>query len=256
MNTLSKIMMVAILLLIGGNLWQWYNPRQIVGKGKVVYLPGEEKKVIVYDLPGGNQSATVKASQEFKQATKEARELIATVKSIPDLENTEKIASLTKANMKMQIDMDASKMTVNDLEQQKKTWTDKFNTITVDNSKNTSSAIANVDPIIATVEKREKFYLPKELYTVITSENPSAKFYGMESYTFKNPRQKDFIELNLKLQGLYVNNTLIPYGGAELIFNPDGKLKPIAGYGYFYNHLSGKLIPYWSAGLQFNLIRF
>lgn len=247
---------IALLVSIGANIWQYYHPREITGKGKVVYLPGEEKKVIVYDLPDGTQSATVKASQEYRQATKEARELLATVKSIPDLENTEKIASLTKANMQLQIDMDASKMTVNDLEQQKKTWVDKWNTVSVDNSKNTSSVISNVDPIVATVEKREKFYKPKDFYTVITSENTSAKFYGMESYTFKNPRQKDFVELNLVVQGLVLNKTVIPYGGAELVFNPDGKLKPIASGGYFYDHISGKFYPYWSLGAQFNLIRF
>lgn len=254
MNTIIKILGIALILSIGVNLWQYYHPREITSKGKVVYLPGEEKKVIVYDLPDATQSATVKASQEYRQATKEAWELLATVKSIPDLENTEKIASLTKANMQLQIDMDASKMTVNDLEKQKKTWVDKWNTVNVDNSKNTSSVISNVDPIVATVEKREKFYKPKELYTVITSQNPSAKFFGLESYTFKNPRQKDFLELNLKLQGLYVDQTLTPYGGAELLFNPDGKFKPIVGYGYFYK--DNKLFPYFLGGLQYNLIRF
>lgn len=95
-----------------------------------------------------------------------------------------------------------------------------------------------------------------ESYTVITSENPSVKFYGLESYQFKNPRQKDFVELNLKIQGLYLNENIIPYGGAELLFNPDGRLKPIVGYGYFYDRFSGKIYPYWMGGLQFNLLRF
>lgn len=256
MSMLTKIIAIIAILSIGFNLWQWYNPREIPAKGKVVYLPGEERKVIVYDNPDGTQSATVKASQEYKQATKEARELIAAVKGIPDLESVDKIAALTGAKMNLELELNAAKMTVNDVEKQRKTWEDKYNKVIVDNSTNTASVTSEVNPIIATVEKREAFYKPKESYTVVTSKNPAVKFYGLESYQFKNPRPKDFVELNLKLQGLYINKTLIPYAGAELLFNPDGRLKPLVGYGYFYDPISGKFMPYGMAGMQLNLIRF
>lgn len=88
-----------------------------------------------------------------------------------------------------------------------------------------------------------------------TSENPPVKFYGVESYQFKNPKQKDFMELNAKVQGLYFpKQMIVPYVGAELIFNPDGRLKPVIEYGYFYDNKN--LYPYWVGGVQVNVIRF
>src|SRR5690606_5886046 len=139
MSTLTKIIAIIAILSIGFNLWQWYHPREIPAKGKVVYLPGEERKVIVYDNADGTQSATVKASQEYKQATKEARELIAAVKGIPDLESVDKIAALTGAKMNLELELNAAKMTVNDVEKQRKTWEDKYNKVIVDNATNTAS---------------------------------------------------------------------------------------------------------------------
>lgn len=256
MNTVIKILAIFLLISIGVNIWQWINPRTIKAKAEIVYLPGEEKKVIIYSLPDGNQSATVQNSKEYEKATKEARELLETVKSIPDLENEKKITSLISANMKLELGMSEKDMAINDKEKELKQWKDKFNTINLNNNSNEITVSSEVSPKIATTEKREKFYLPKQNYTVITSENPAVKFYGLESYTFKNPKQKDFVELNLKLQGLYFNESLIPYGGVELLFNPDGKFKPIFGYGYFYNNSVQIFEPYFMGGIQYNLIRF
>lgn len=255
-NTVSTILLGLLVVSIGFNLYQYYFPRVEKQKGDIIYLPGEKESTIIYRLPEGNQSATVKQTEDYAKKTQNAQDLIASVKGIPDLENEKKITQLIAANMKLQLDLTAKDMTLNDTEKQRKTWEDKYNSVTVDNSNNTASVISEVSPKIATVDKRDKFYLPKETYTVITSENPAIKFYGLESYQFKNPRQKDFVELNLKVQGLYLNEIIIPYGGAELIFNPDGKLKPIAGYGYFYNNHDAAFYPYFMAGLQFNLIRF
>lgn len=256
MKTLFKIVSVIAIISLGVNIWQWYNPRVVIGDGKVVYMPGAEIPAIVYDLPNGTQSVTVKNSPEYKQATQQAQEMKELVKYIPDLENTDKIASLTQAKMQLELKLSEKDMTLNDLQKQRKTWEDKYNSVTVDNSTNDVAVTSEVSPIIATVDKREAFYKPKESYTVISSPNTSVKFYGLESFTFKNPKPKDFVELNLKLEGLLLNKSVIPFGGAELVFNPDGKLKPVIGYGYYYDNASGKPIPYWAGGLQFNLLRF
>lgn len=256
MNTLIKILSLALLLSLAGNIWQHFHPRIIKPKAEIVYLPGEEKKVIVYDLPGGTQAATVKTSKEYERATKEAKELLKTVKSIPDLENEKRVTSLIAANMRLELKLSENQMILNDKEKQLKQWKDDHNSVSVNNSTNEVAVTSEISPKVVSSEKRPKFYKPKESYTTITSPNPSAKFYGLESYTFKNPKAKDVLEFNLKFQGLFINKEIIPYGGAELLINPDGKLKPIIGYGYFYDYGSGKLIPYWMGGLQLNLLRF
>lgn len=253
---IAYILLGLLMTSLGVNVYQYYFPRIEKVPENVIYLPGEKENTIVYKNPDGSQSATVKNVPDYAQKTQNAHELLKSVKGIPDLGDKDKITSLIAANMKLELSLNESQMVANDKDKQVKQWQDKYNTVTVDNLNNTSKVVSEVSPKIATTEKREHLFAPKESYTTITSENTSVKFYGTEAYTFKNPKQKDFVELNLTVQGLYLNKTIIPYGGAELLFNPDGKLKPVVGYGYFYDHNSGKLDPYWMGGLQFNLIRF
>lgn len=250
-NLITSILAVLLMLSAGLNVYWYYWPRVEKQKGETVYLPGKNTETVIYE-----KSATAKTQKDYERKSQNAKELVASVKGIPDLENEKKITQLIATNMKLQLDLTAKDMTLNDAEKQRKTWEDKYNSVKVDNSNNTASVTAEVSPKIATVEKRDAFYKPKETYTVITSENPSIKFYGVESYQFKNPKQKDFVELNLKINGLYIDKIIIPYGGAELLFNPDGKIKPSAGYGYFYDHISRTFVPYWALGLQYNLITF
>lgn len=254
-KTISSIVIGLLFLSVGVNVYWYYFPRVEKSPGVTVYLPGKSEPTIIYTLPAGNQSSTTKVEQQYQEKTGKAKELLAQVKGIPDLEKEKEITALMAAKMKLELNLSEKDLALNDKEKQIKVWKDKFNSVTVDNVNNTSSVISEVSPKIATTAKRPGIFKPKETYTVITSENPSVKFYGIESYSFKNPKQKDLVELNLKIQGLFVNKTLIPYGGIELLFNPDGKLKPIVGYGYFYDNFSGKLYPYWMAGVQFNLIR-
>lgn len=255
-KTISSIVIGLLLLSVGLNIY-WYNfPKVEQSQGKDIMIPGEKETTIVYKLPDGNQSATTKVTNDYSQQTQNSKELLQQVKGIPDLENEKKITSLIAANMKLEVNLTEKDLAINDKEKQIKVWKDKFNSVTVDNTNNTSSVISEVSPKIATTQKRDKFYKPKETYTIITSENPAVKFYGVQSYSFKNPKQKDFVELNLKAQGLYVNREIIPYASAEILFNPDGKIKPLIGYGYFYDNGSGKLQSYWMGGLEFNLLRF
>lgn len=256
MKTLTSILAVLLLISVALNVWWYYNPHIEKQKGEIVYLPNEKEPTIIYKLTDGNQSATVAIVNDYKRKIANAQELLVKVKSIPDLENQKQISQLTAVNANLELKLSEKDLAINDKDKQVKEWRDKFNTVNVNNSTNDISVISEVSPVIAVTAKRDKFYSPKISYTVITSENPAVKFYGVESYTFKNPKQKDFLELNLKVQGLYLDKQIIPYGGAELLFNPDGKLKPIVGYGYFYNNGTGKILPYWMAGLQFNVIRF
>lgn len=251
---MNKILIGLLIVSVGLNAYLINFPKIKSIKGETVFVPSGKESTIVYKLPDGNQSATVKIINDYKRELDNSKRLIERVKSIPDLENEKRITSLLEAKMKLELNLGEKDLAINDKEKQIKEWKDKFNRINVNNETNVVSVVSEVSPKIATTSKRDGFLKPKENYTTITSENPSVKFYGVESYQFKNPKQKDFLELNLKLQGLYVDETLTPYGGAELLFNPDGKFKPIVGYGYFYKE--NKLFPYFLGGIQYNLIRF
>lgn len=255
-KTISSIVFGILLLSIGCNLYQYYFPRVEKIQGEIVYLPGQSQPTVVNNLPAGNQSATVKIEQQYEDKTGKARDLLAQVKNIPDLEREKEINSLIEAKMKLELNLSEKDLAINDKEKQIKEWKDKFNKVSVNNQTNVVSVVSEVSPKIATTAKRSGIFKPKESFTTITSENPAVKFYGIESYQFKNPKQKDFVELNLKLQGLYISKQVIPYGGAELIFNPDGRIKPFAGYGFVYDYKTLKFVPLIEAGIQYNLIRF
>lgn len=135
-------------------------------------------------------------------------------------------------------------------------WKTKYITIAANPKDSTVKYAYDAQIDVTEYERRESLFGAKKPYIAVTSPDKNLKINGMENYTKALRPSKDFLELNLQVQGLVLNRTVIPYGGAELVFNPDGKLKPIAGGGYFYDHISGRFYPYWSIGAQFNLIRF
>ena len=158
-NLTSKILLFLLLISVGVNVYWYFHPRIENVKGETVYLPGEKKETIVYKLPEGNQSATVQTVQDYNRATAAARELLAKVKSIPDLESEKKITSLMEAKTRLELSLSEKDLALNDQQKQIKTWQDKYNSVTVNNADNSVKTSSEVNPRVATVEKRDKFYL-------------------------------------------------------------------------------------------------
>lgn len=255
MKTLISILSIALLISLGINFYQFKFPHIKNIEGKMVYLPNERPPTIIYQTKDGVSVAVAKTIKDYSRNLENANELLKHVNSIPGLENTKQITTLTAVNSKLQVDLTEKDLVLNDAIAQTKIWKDKFNSIEINNVTNEAKATAEVSPKIATTEKRTGFLQPKETFTTVTSENPSVKFYGVESYQFKNPRHKDFLEVNAKIQGIYIKPYLVPSGGLELVLNPDGKLIWFGGYSYYYDMVNNKFVPYISAGLKYNLLR-
>lgn len=253
---LSSLLLVLLSLSVGLNVYWYFFPRTEQVPGKTVYLPGVENPADIYDLKDGTQSVTAKMEKQYAGPKQNAKELVSSVKGIPDIEKEKQITELIAAKMKLELSLGEKDMAINDKDKQVKQWQDKFNSITVDNSTNTASVISEVSPRIVTTEKRDGLFSPKESYTILTSENPAVKFYGLESYSFKNPKTKDFVRLNGKIQGFYLNETITPYGGLELVFAPDSRISPNISAGYFYHSETGRVYQFFSGGIQFNILKF
>lgn len=253
-NILTTALIVVLLLSLGGNVWQYYSPRTI--KGETVYVESDDgPATAITNLPDGNQSATSEIKKDYKRKEASAKELLNMVKDIPDLQDASKITQLTSVNASLLLQLSDKDMVVDDKDKQIKEWKDKFNSVKVDNANNKVDVNSEVSPKIANSEKREHWFAEKIPYTTITSENPAIKFYGVESYTFKNPKQKNFLELNVNAQGVYIDKSIFPNANAEIIFNPDGFFRPFIGYGYIYDYNSGKMIRFGNAGFKINLIK-
>jgi|GEM_PF-6049185 len=256
MKTVIIILGTLLFISIGGNIWQYYNPRVEKQKGETVYISNNDKpEVAVTNLPNGNQSATVENQQDYDKKISSAKELLTTVKSIPDLEESKRISEITSAKAVLELQLTEKDLVINDKDKQIKEWKDKYNSVKIDNANNKADVISEVSPKIIGSEKREHWYSAKIPYTTITSENPSIKFYGLESYTFKNPKQKNLLELNVNIQGTYFDEKIYPQGNAELIFNPDGRLRPYGGYGYYYDYNEGKFKRIIVVGGKINLLK-
>ena len=254
MNNLKPFLVLLILLFIsvGFNWYQYKHPREVDIIGKTITLPGKHTTTII-TLPAGNQAAVAKNIQVYKEKSAEAEVLL---NSIPPLVAEKDVTSIVAVDSKLQLELDATKLAVNDKEKEIKIWKDKYNSITIDNANNTAKSTSDVSPKIINAEKREKFYQPKVPYTTVTSENPSILFNGVQSFTFKNPKQKDFLEINAKIQAIYIKPYLVPSVGLELVFNPDGKMLWFGGYNYYYDTISNKFVQFISRAGKYNLVRY
>ena len=68
MNTLIKILSIALLVSVVGNVWQYFHPRIKRLKGEVVYVPrSNDKPAIVYELPDGSKAIVGKNKKEYKK---------------------------------------------------------------------------------------------------------------------------------------------------------------------------------------------
>jgi len=259
-NILTTALIIVLLLSLGANVWQYYSPRTI--KGETVYLETDNlPPTAITTLPSGNQSATSQTQKDYSHKSASAKELLSMVFSIPDLENVKQITQLTSVNASLELALSEKDMVLNDKDKQLKEWKDKYNSVKVDNSTNTVDVNSEVSPKIANSEKREHWFAPKIPYTTITSENPAIKFYGVESYTFKNPQTKNILELTLNADtGQFLNDAKINQGlryydsEFELTFNPDGKFRVFGNAGlrtYDFKNAS----PYYQLGLKYLLIK-
>lgn len=259
-NILISALSIMLLLSVTGNLWQYYNPKKI--KGETVYLESDNIPATkVTKLATGNQSATSQIQKDYKHQAASAKELLNMVKNIPDLENTKQITQLTSVNASLELALSEKDMILNDKDKQLKEWKDKYNSVKVDNASNKVDVNAEVSPKIANSEKREHWFTPKIPYTTITSENPAIKFYGVESYTFKNPQTKNILELSFNAEtGQFFNDMKINPGlrfydaEIELVFNPDGKFRFFGNAGLrTYNFESSST--YYQLGIKYLLIK-
>lgn len=185
---------------------------------EIIYVPGKTK---VVTLPAGNQA--VFSVNQKKYSEKPPKEIVKIVKSIPDLKSSNVVA-LTETNSQLQLKLGEKDLVINDKENEIKQWKDKYNQVTT--NKDSVKIVSEVSPKIITVEQRERFLGPKEQYTIITSENPSIKFFGNDTYTYKIPQKKNILEITLDGN---VSRYLTDYGyqaTVNLQFNPDGKLRP------------------------------
>lgn len=261
-NILTTALVIALLFSLGANFWQYYNPRTIIGKGQTVYVEnGDKPTTSITNLPTGNQSATAETRKDYNRKEASAKELLSMVKGIPDLENAKQITQLTSVNASLELALSEKDMILNDKDKQIKEWKDKYNSVKVDNLLNKVDVISEVSPKIANSEKREHWFAPKIPYTTITSENPAIKFYGVESYTFKNPQTKNLLELTLNVDTgqFFFDSNLSPglrfYDSEiELTFNPDGKLRFFGNTGlrtYDFKTTS----PYYQVGIKYLIIK-
>lgn len=252
---------IALLISIGVNFYQYHYPRKIDSLNTVFVNNGNQPVTKITELPAGNQAATAQIQKDYEIKEAKAKELLQVVKSIPELEDEKKITQLTEAKAFLELQLNEKDLVLNDKDKQIKEWKDKFNSIKVDNSTNQVNVNSEVSPKIASSEKREHWFSPKIPYITITSENPAIKFYGLESYTFKNPQKKNLLELTFNADtGQFFNDSRFDPGlrfydsELELTFNPDGKFRIFGNAGLrTYNFKTSS--PYYQLGIKYLLIK-
>lgn len=254
------IYILAGLLLITGGiaLWLWFNP-----KIETKNVPSNQPPEIEYiTKPDGGSIAVIdkQIGDEPAQTLSEGYVQYVNDTLVPALDKglryKAQLTELTRINAILKDSLNRKNVVLNNAKRDVIEWKSKYITIAANTKDSTVQYTYNAQIDIAEYNRKESLFGENKPYIAVTSPDKNLRINGMENYSKELKPVKNFIELNLKLEGLLLNKSVIPFGGAELVLNPDGKLKPVIGYGYYIDPPSGKLIPYWAAGLEFNLIRF
>lgn len=258
MKIINYILLGLLLIAVGISVYMFYNPK--IEKIYVQIKPKAE--IITVKRSDGGYIQTIEkvpTSQPTEVLSKDYITYVndTLVKALnKGLAYKVEVQNLTKINAMLKDSLSKKNVVINSVNKDVIAWKTKYIEIQSNSKDSTVKYTYNAQLDIVDYAKKESLFGGKKQYVAVSSPDKNLKINNVDNFTKAIKTPKDFVELNLKVQGLYLNKRIIPYGGAELLFNPDGKLKPIAGYGYFYENQTGKLLPYWMAGLQFNLIRF
>lgn len=257
MKLINYTITALLLLALGYITWLYFNP-----KIEKVFIQIKPQPQIVYvEKKGGGSIATVpiRETNTMEEVLPEnyLKYVNDTLKPAlkEGLRYKTEVTKLTRVIGVLQDSLSKKNIVVNAVKSDLITWKTKYIEISANAKDSTAKYTYNAQLDIAEYNRRKNLFSKKEQVIAISSPDKNLKINGVDNFTKTIKPKKDILQLNLKVQGLYLNKILIPYGGAELLFNPDGKLKPVAGYGYFYDNNSGRFYPYWSMGVQLNLIR-
>lgn len=245
-----------LVIACGVIAWFWFNP-----KVEQVYVKIKPTPQIIYtEREDGGTIATIESQIADVPAETLSEKYIGYVNDtlVPalnkGLQYKAEVSQLTRINAALKDSLTKANINAKNARKDVIEWQTKYITIAANPKDSTVKYAYNAQIDIAEYSKKETLFGDKKTYISVTSPDKNFRINGVENFTKPVKIPKDFVELNVKLNGIYLDKTLTPYMGAELMFNPDGRLKPAVGYGYFYTN--GVLIPYWSAGMQLNLIRF
>lgn len=258
MKIINYILLGLLLIAVGISVYMFYNPK--IEKIYVQIKPKAE--IITVERSDGGYIQTIE-----KVATSQPTEVLSKdyityvndtlVKALnKGLAYKVEVQNLTKINAMLKDSLSKKNLVINSVNKDVITWKSKYIEIQSNLKDSTVKYTYNAQLDIIDYSKKESLFGSRKQYVSVSSPDKNLKINNLENYTKDIKTPKDFVELNLKIQGLYFNQSLIPYGGGELLFNPDGKFKPILGYGYIYNKSLKIFEPYFMAGLQYNLIRF
>ena len=256
-KTINYIAVILLIISVGVILWMYFNP-----KIEKVYVQIKPKAEIVFvERPDGGNIATVEKTTANNSSEVLSQDYITYVNDTlvkafnRGLAYKVQVQNLTKINAQLKDSLSKKDVVINTVNKDVIAWKTKYIQIESNSKDSTVKYAYNAQLDIVDYSKKTTLFGARKQYIAVSTTDKNLKINNVENFTKDIKTPKDFVELNLKAQGLYINKQIIPYGGAELLFNPDGRFKPIVGYGYFYDHLSGKVYPYWSMGVQLNLIR-
>lgn len=256
MKIFNYILLGLLIIACGVIAWFWFNP-----KVEQVYVKIKPTPQIIYtEREDGGTIATIESQIADVPAETLSEKYIGYVNDtlVPalnkGLQYKAEVSQLTRINAALKDSLTKANINAKNARKDVIEWQTKYITIAANPKDSTVKYAYNAQLDIAEYSKKETLFGDRKSYIAVTSPDKNLKINGVENFTKAVKVPKDFMELNVKLNGIYLDKTLTPYMGAELMFNPDGRLKPAIGYGYFYTN--GVLIPYWAAGMQLNLIRF
>lgn len=259
MNKLFTYILIGLLLIVAGfALWLWFNPK--IDK---VYVQIKPKPEIIYtNKPDGGTIATIETQIADVPAETLSQDYIKYVNDtlVPALNKgvryKAEVTQLTRINAALKDSLTKANINAKNARKDVIEWQTKYITIAANAKDSTVNYAYNAQLDIAEFSRKESLFGEKKTYISVTSPDKNFRINGVENFTKEIKDKKDWLRLSGKIQGLYINDAITPYGGLELVFAPDSRLSPNIGAGYFYNPSTGQMIQFFSGGIQFSIFKF
>ncbi len=255
MKVINYILLVLLLIALGIIGWLYFNP-----KIERVYVQIKPTPEIVYiEKKGGSSIATIpqQTASEPEQTLSEnyIRYVNDTLKPALEegLKYKVKFEQLTRANATLQDSLSRKNVVLNNVKKEVITWKTKYVEISVNPTDSTANYRYNAVLDVANYGRKRHLFSGKENYISISSPDKNLTINGVENFTRSFSAPHNFLELNILVHGTYFDGRIRPHANAEVLFNPDGRIRPFAGYGYIYS--DNVFTPIIVGGLKFNVIK-
>lgn len=254
MKTISYILAALLIAAIGYIGYLNMNPqvKEVYIKAKplpaqIVTVTKDQKTTIIKDADPADKPEATLSKERWDYIEKEVLPALA-----EGAKYKAQVEEITAINAQLKGELAKKEVQMQQVERDVIRWKSKYIEIAANTKDSTVNYTYNADLTVTKYNQKQSLFSPRESYVAITSADKNLRINSVERYVQKVKPDADLLEIN-GTAGAFYTDKIFPYGAFEARFFPDGRVVPFVNYGYYLN---GKWLPFYGAGVTYNIIRF